>query len=623
MKEYNKNSSQKYKAAWNNIKFANKYVISINKKLYFHKGITELIFPITSIVSVSAMATVTDIITQQQKERIGTMLLGICMMIISEFLLGNLVNILEAFGVMAEMDIQEACKTDLLKALKEKSLTEIEDPDVIDTFSMHMSKSIYSVSSSGLVIFKIITAVLSLMTAIIACLINRVNPLYFTVSVLPYVLLILPLIIRIEGKLKKNRNDSYYHLASVGRKQNKVESLFHNRDSIFDIKRRNITDSLIEKFTSLHSTNVEAHIETDKKQRKYVDKLAFISFIYTSLVHIAIYLLVVLGHISYGGAILLIACVIQFNQSFRNFIVEMKFLNDSMFLTNEYFDFVKKRNIISNASVGQMNNISLRNVSYQYKAYDGSNQYQLSNINLDINEGEKIAIVGKNGAGKTTLTKLIMGLYKPTLGECFINNIRYSDLDQNDILKLFSIATQGTTMYPLSLKENIIISDVENKKDDLYDMVCNSTGIKKIKECCGNDEVLLRKEIFEDAVDFSGGEKQKIKLARALYADRDIVVFDEPLSSLDVKSEQEFIDLIFNIYRNKTVIVITHNLSCTKLCDKIISMENGFIQEIGSHKQLIKSKGLYYELYIAQAKRYKEIENEKTQEYKNNNIEGY
>jgi ABC-type multidrug transport system fused ATPase/permease subunit len=164
----------------------------------------------------------------------------------------------------------------------------------------------------------------------------------------------------------------------------------------------------------------------------------------------------------------------------------------------------------------------------------------------------------------------------------------------------------------LSLKENIIISDVGEKKENLYDMVCNSTGIKKIQEYYGNDEVLLRKEIFEDAVDFSGGEKQKIKLARALYADRDIIVFDEPLSSLDTTSERKFIDLIFNGYKDRTVIVITHNLSCTKLCDKIISMENGLIQEIGSHKQLIKNKGLYYTFYIAQAKRYKEIENEKT-----------
>ena len=130
MKKSDNNSSSKYKVVWKNIRLANEYIVSINKKLYFHKGITELIFPIASIVSISAMATVTDIITQQQNNRIGTMLIGICMIIISEFLLGNLVNILEAFSQMTEMDIQEACKTDLLEALKEKSLTEIEDPDV-------------------------------------------------------------------------------------------------------------------------------------------------------------------------------------------------------------------------------------------------------------------------------------------------------------------------------------------------------------------------------------------------------------------------------------------------------------------------------------------------------------
>ena len=571
-----------------------------------------MIFPIASIFSMSATATVTDIITQQQEDRLSTMLISIGLIIISEFLLGNLVNIVEAFIQMAEMDIQEDCKTDLLKVLKEKSLTEIEDPDIIDAFSMHMSKSIYSVSSSGLVIFKVITAFLSVLTAIITCLINKVNPLYFAILVLPYVFVVLPLVIKLEGRLKKTRNDSYYKLESIGRKLNKVDSLFQDKDVIFDIKRRRITDSLIEKLEVLHGNNVEALIKTDKQQRKFIDKLAFISFVYKSLVHIVIYLLVVFCYISYGSAVLLVACALQFNQSFRNFTVEMRFLNESMFLTNEYFEFIKPHKAVSSASFERMQIISLKNVSYQYKAYYGSNKYQLFNVNLEIKQGEKIAIVGKNGAGKTTLSKLIMGLYKPTSGDCFINNINYSDLNQNDILKLFSVATQSTAIYPMSLKENIIISNTKDKEEDHYHAVCSSTGIKKIHESRGSDKVMLRKEIFEDAVDFSGGEKQKIKLARALYADREVIVFDEPLSSLDAMSELELVDLIFNGYKDRTVIVITHNLSCTKLCDKIISMEAGLIQEIGSHKQLIKNKGLYYELYEAQAKRYKQIENETT-----------
>lgn len=99
-----------------------------------------------------------------------------------------------------------------------------------------------------------------------------------------------------------------------------------------------------------------------------------------------------------------------------------------------------------------------------------------------------------------------------------------------------------------------------------------------------------------------------MKLARALYADREILVFDEPLSSLDVSSETDLIDLIFNRYQDRTVIVITHNLTCTRLCDKIVSMENGQIQEIGSHKQLMKNKGLYHQLYTAQAERYQDIQ---------------
>lgn len=611
MKKLYSNLFLKYKALWKNITLANKYIFSIDKRLYFYKGISELIFPIVSIVSVTAMATVTDIIVEQQRERIGRMLIGVGLIFVCDFLQKNLANILEAFAQMAEMDIQEACKSDLIRALKEKSLTEIEDPKIIDTFSLHMSKSIYSVSSSGLVIMRILSAILSIVTATISCLINKVNPIYFAVFMLLYVFLILPLIIKIESQLKKMRNDSYYQLSGVDRKLNKIEVLFKNKDSIFDIKRRRIMQSLLDKYAALHSDKVESHIEADKRQRKFVDKLSYLSHIYMAFVHIAIYLLVVFSYITYGGAVMLISCVFQFNQSIRNFVVEMKCLDESTFLTNEFFDFIKRQKSPEKINCGGMNTISLKNVSYQYRAYIGSDKYQLFNVNLDIKKGEKIAIVGKNGAGKTTLIKLLMGLYTPISGECFINDTSYSQMNQNDILKLFSVAAQETIIYPMSLKENITISDVRNKKEELYKMVCNSTGIRNIQGLHGSDEVLLRKEIFEDAVDFSGGEKQKVKLARALYADREVIVFDEPLSSLDVSSETDFIDLIFNNYKDRTVIVITHNLSCTKLCDKIVSMENGLIKEIGSHKQLLKNKGLYYQLYIAQAERYKEIKNEK------------
>lgn len=609
MKKFYNNLLFKYKTLWKNITLASKYIFSIDKRIYFYRGISELIFPIVFMISVTAMSMVTDIIVEQQSERIGRMLIGIGLIFVCDFLQKNLVNIWEAFAQMAEMDIQEACKSDLIRALKEKSLTEIEDPEIIDAFSLHMSKSIYSVPLSGLVIIKILSAFFSIVTAIISCFINKINPIYFAVFILLYGFLVLPFILKIESQLKKTRNDSYYQLSMIDRKLNKVETLLKNKNSIFDIKQRKIIASLLEKYTALRSDSVESHIEADKMQRKFVDKLSWLSYVYTSFVHIAIYLLVVFSYITYGGAVMLISCVFQFNQSMRNFVVEMKCLDESTFLSREFFNFIKQRESPANINSACMSKISMRNVFYQYKSYSHSDKYQLSNVNLDIEKGEKIAIVGKNGAGKTTLTKLLMGLYTPTSGECFINGISYSQLNQNDILKLFSVATQETIIYPMSLKENITISDIRSKKEELYKMVCNSTGIRSIHELHGSDEVLLRKEIFEDAVDFSGGEKQKVKLARALYADRDIIVFDEPLSSLDTASETDFIDLVFNNYRDRTIIVITHNLSCTRLCDKIISMENGLIKEIGSHKQLLKNKGLYYQLYKAQSEKYKNEKN--------------
>lgn len=610
MKESRRNRLSRYQTVWKSITLANRYILSVNKKLYVYRGISELIFPVVSLVFATATAKVTDIIVAQQKDRIGQMLIGICLIFVCDFLQKNLAYILEAFAQMAEMDIQEACKTDLIRAWKEKSLTEIEDPDNMDAFSLHMSSSIYAVSSSGLVFIHILSAFFSIVTAILSCVINKVNPIYIIGFMLLYSFLVLPFIIKIESKLKQVSNDSYHRLSKVDRRLDKVDALFRNKDSIFDIKRRKIKSSLLEKYTTLHNDKVEAHIVEDRHQRKYVDLLSCISHSYTVFVHVLIYLLVIFSRITYGGAVMLIVCIAEFSQSIRNFVVELRCLDESNFLSNEFFDFIHPQKTPAEASCGGMEQITLKDVSYQYKAYSGSDQYQLSNVNLEIKKGEKVAIVGKKGAGKTTLVKLLMGLYTPVSGECRINGIRYSQMDQNDILRLFSVAAQETVIYPMSLKENITISDANRPKEDLYHTVCDSTGIRKIQESHGSDEVLLREEVFEDAVDLSGGEKQKVKLARALYADREILVFDEPLSSLDVSSETDFIDLIFNRYQDRTVIVITHNLTCTRLCDKIVSMENGQISEIGSHKQLMKNKGLYHQLYTAQAERYQDIQHE-------------
>ncbi len=609
MKNADDKSMKKIKAIYRNAKRAGGYILSVNKKLYLNNGLMELVFPIASVIYMSAMASVTDIITRQQKDYAGRMLAGICMTVLSEFLLNNLFNIIEAFKQMSEMDVWEACKTDLLKAMKNKSLDEIENPDIMDEFSMHMSKSIYSVSSSGFIVFRMITAAAGIVSAAAACLLNKVNLLYFAASAATYGLL-LPFLLKIEGRIKKYHNESYKRLAGIERRQKKIASLFQNKDYLFDIKRRNIASPLIEKYMELHNDTADAHMREDKEEEKMVDKLSWLSSAYMSVLHMSVYLLVLFHYLSYGSAVLLISCAVQFNQSIRNFAVEIKFLDESMFLTNEFFDFIRPSVGAAEASVGPVESISLKNVSYQYGAYKDSGRYQLSDVSLNIRKGEKIAVVGENGSGKTTLIKVIMGLYRPTSGECFINGVSYSKLDQNDILKAFSIAAQDTTVYPLSLKENITISNRNLKRENDYDFVCGAAGIAKLREEHGGDEVLLRKEIFKDAVEFSGGEKQKIKLARALYADREIMVFDEPFSSLDIESELKFTDLIFNTYKERTVIIVTHNLACTKLCSRIISMKDGRVQESGSHRQLLKNKGLYCKMYMAQALKYREAADE-------------
>ncbi len=248
--------------------------------------------------------------------------------------------------------------------------------------------------------------------------------------------------------------------------------------------------------------------------------------------------------------------------------------------------------------------IEFENVSYQYT---GSQSYALKNVSFKISNGERLAIVGYNGAGKTTIIKLMCGLYNATEGNIKLNGVNINQYNKADYFKLFSLVFQDIRVLPESIKANI--TSTKNRNIELEKIYKNLQDVglyERISVLEQGIETKLMKNINFEAAEFSGGENQKLVMARALYKDSPFVILDEPTAALDPVAENELYIKYNDLVKEKTSVFISHRLSSTRFCDKIIFIDKGEIIECGTHSELMNNNGHYAELYNIQSHYYKE-----------------
>lgn len=244
-----------------------------------------------------------------------------------------------------------------------------------------------------------------------------------------------------------------------------------------------------------------------------------------------------------------------------------------------------------------------------YFKYPDSEEYVLKDINLKWHIGEKMALVGKNGCGKSTLVKLLCRLYDPTEGEITLNGIDIKKYKYEEYMELFSVVFQDSKLFSFSLAENIA-ADTEYDSDRVTDCVIRAGLGDRLKAMENGIETCLYKDFDENGVEISGGEAQKLCLARAIYKGSPFIVLDEPTAALDPISEYDIYTKFNGIVGTRTAIYISHRLSSCRFCDEITVMEDGRIAERGSHDELLGKDGVYKELWTAQAEYYKDTAGE-------------
>ena len=249
---------------------------------------------------------------------------------------------------------------------------------------------------------------------------------------------------------------------------------------------------------------------------------------------------------------------------------------------------------------GEMLQVEFRDVWFRYP---GADKYSLEAVNVTLNKGEIITIVGENGSGKTTFVKLLLGLYRPSKGEILLNGVNIDRYSEEEYRKIFAPVFQDYRLFAYTIRENLVF-DGEYHKEETEALLAELGMEQKINSLPDGIDQHIGKGYEASGVDFSGGERQKIAIARALLKDSSCVVLDEPTAALDPLAEMELYQQINRLAEEKSCVFITHRLAGVRFSNRILYFENGRIAEQGSYQELLKKEGKFYAFYQLQAQLY-------------------
>ena len=370
---------------------------------------------------------------------------------------------------------------------------------------------------------------------------------------------------------------------------------------------------LIEKkFLTAHETVVDKILQTFFKTSEYTFIMNLCDLLSKLVLYgFAIYR-AVNGSMSAGDVIVFVMCFIRIQYAFESISDNLGSLFTKSQMWKQLYDFL---DIPDEKYQGTIPTEKRDDNEYEFEfkhvwfKYPDSEEYTLKDINLKWRIGEKMALVGKNGCGKSTLVKMLCRLYDPTEGEITLNGIDIRKYKYEEYMELFSVVFQDSKLFSFSLAENVA-ADTEYDAERVTDCVIRAGLGDRLKAMENGIETCLYKDFDENGVEISGGEAQKLCLARAIYKGSPFIVLDEPTAALDPISEYDIYTKFNGIVGTRTAIYISHRLSSCRFCDEITVMDNGRIAERGSHDELLGNGGVYKELWTAQAEYYKDTAGE-------------
>ena len=400
-------------------------------------------------------------------------------------------------------------------------------------------------------------------------------------------------------------------MAPTWRKMNYLESTTKNFDFAKDIRLFNMSNAFFNQLSGVNETYKELNRKHHNRMVLWEVSLGSVLIVQKILMYTWLVYNVVTGAYQISDFVLYVGLVSTFHASvgYVNWIYSDMRTNSLMI--NDYRNFVdwKEDRETADEKDGHITEINLdkfefrfENVSFKYPGHDN---YVLKNVNLTIKNGAKLAVVGVNGAGKTTFIKLMMKLYEPSEGRILLNDVDIKEYNREEYFKLFSPVFQNVECFAMPIYQNISFAEEDKTDMNKINEVLEQSGLsEKINSYEKGIHTNLLKIFDKEGIDLSGGEKQRLAMARALYKDGKVVILDEPTAALDALAEDRMYREFENMIYGKTAVFISHRLSSTRFCDKIAMFEDGTIVEEGTHEELMAKNGKYAYMFGIQSQYY-------------------
>ena len=402
-------------------------------------------------------------------------------------------------------------------------------------------------------------------------------------------------------------------MAPTWRKMNYLESTTKNFDFAKDIRLFNMSNAFFNQLSGVNETYKELNRKHHNRMVLWEVSLGSVLIVQKILMYTWLVYNVVTGAYQISDFVLYVGLVSTFHASvgYVNWIYSDMRTNSLMI--NDYRNFVdwKEDREKADEKDGHITEINLdkfefrfENVSFKYPGHDN---YVLKNVNLTIKNGAKLAVVGVNGAGKTTFIKLMMKLYEPSEGRILLNGVDIKEYNREEYFKLFSPVFQNVECFAMPIYQNISFAEEDKTDMNKINEVLEQSGLsEKINSYEKGIHTNLLKIFDKEGIDLSGGEKQRLAMARALYKDGKVVILDEPTAALDALAEDRMYREFENMIQGKTAVFISHRLGSTRFCDKIAMFEDGTIVEEGTHEELMAKNGKYAYMFGIQSQYYDE-----------------
>jgi len=310
--------------------------------------------------------------------------------------------------------------------------------------------------------------------------------------------------------------------------------------------------------------------------------------------------------IGIGSFTMYVSSAIKFSTTFIDFGKSFVGLNQMLNYADPFMELLampEEKELCGNRTYeGRVQSLRFEHVSF---AYPKTDKKILDDVSFEIHEGEKISIVGLNGAGKTTLVKLLCRLYRPDSGGIYLNGIDIFEYEYESYLTIISAVFQDYKLFDFTIEENVTCKECGEDTEGAVRALTNTGLSEKIQSLEHGVKTLYGKEYDKEGIELSGGQSQKVAIARALYKDADFIILDEPTSALDPIAEAEIYEQFNNLVESRTAIYISHRMSSSVFCDKILVLDGGKVSDFAPHNELMQNAdSLYYKMFMAQAVNY-------------------